>query len=44
MPLDLARVAGLSGFAERLGREFVVEADKQVDQLAADRRDAEQVR
>jgi len=35
MPLDLAHVAGLPGFAGRFGGELLAEAGEQVDQLAA---------
>jgi len=44
MPLDLPCAVGLPGFAGSLGREPLVQADEQVDQLAAHRPDAEQVR
>ena len=44
MAQDLARVADLPGFAGTLGRELLVQADEQIDQLAADRPDAGQVR
>src|SRR5690349_19758024 len=35
MSLDLACVVDLPGFAGRLGRELLVQADEQVDQLTA---------
>ena len=44
MPLDLACVVGLPGFAGSLGRELLIEADQQVDQLDAHRPDTDQVR
>src|SRR5580658_7697393 len=40
---DLARVVALPGLAGMLGRVLLVEGDEQVDQLAADGLDAEQV-
>src|SRR6185437_2732653 len=41
---DLARVVGLPGFGRSLGRELLVEADEQVDQVASHRAGAQQVR
>jgi hypothetical protein len=44
MTLNLAGVIELPGFAGTLGRVLLVEADEQVDQLAADRLGVQQVR
>src|SRR6516225_7396041 len=44
MPQDLACVIDLPGFTGSLGRELLVQADEQIDQLAAYWPDAEQVR
>jgi hypothetical protein len=44
MTLNLAGVIELPGFAGTLGRVLLVEADEQVDQLAADRPGAQQAR
>ena len=44
MAQDLTCVIGLPWFPGSLGRELLVQADKQVDQLAAHGPDAEQAR
>ena len=44
MAQDLACVVGLPGFTGSLGRVLLVQADEQVDQLAAHRPGAQQVR
>jgi len=42
MPLDLPCVVGLLGLAGSFGRKLLVQADEQVDQLAAHGPDAQQ--
>ena len=44
MAQDLACIVGLPRFAGRLGRILLVQADEQVDQLAAHRPGAQQLR